>query len=125
MRLIDDERRAAIERALIGWYRMQAAVHLSEVVNRWSAVAGYCPSAVQIRDQRQRWGSCSPSQVLRFNWRVVMAPPVLMNYVVVHELAHLRHRTHTAAFWGEVGRVLPDYELLRVRLKEIGATLTL
>jgi predicted metal-dependent hydrolase len=125
MRLIDDERRAAIGRALIGWYRKQAADHLAETVNRWSVVAGYRPSAVQIRDQRQRWGSCSPTGVLRFNWRIVMAPPVLMNYVVVHELAHLRFRTHTAAFWAEVGRVLPDCEILRMRLKEVGATLTL
>ena len=53
-----------------------------------------------------------------------MAPPALINYVVVHELAHLQYRTHTPAFWGEVGRLLPDFEILRQRLKEIGATLT-
>jgi predicted metal-dependent hydrolase len=54
-----------------------------------------------------------------------MAPSALINYVVVHAIAHLRYRTHTPAFWMEVGRILPTYELLRARLKEIGAGLTI
>jgi predicted metal-dependent hydrolase len=124
-RLNDDARHAAIERALIRWYRDQATTRLTEKVERWADLAGYRPAGIEIRDQRQRWGSCSPSGVLRFNWRIVMAPSALINYVVVHEIAHLRFRTHTPAFWAEVGRMLPAYGLLRARLKDIGASFTL
>jgi predicted metal-dependent hydrolase len=80
---------------------------------------------VLIRAQRQRWGSCGPDGTLRFNWRILMAPPTLIDYVVVHELAHLRYKHHDSAFWAEVSRLLPDYQLRRARLKEVGPRLSL
>ena len=123
--LADEQRRARIEDALVRWYKEHASERLSARTEYWARRAGYAPTAVLVRDQRQRWGSCSPDGKLRFNWRIVMAPPALIDYVVVHELAHLRERTHSAAFWAEVARLMPDYRPRRSRLKEVGPTLTL
>jgi len=67
-----------------------------------------------------RWGSCSRSGVLRFNWRVIQAPPALIDYVIVHELLHLRHADHTKAFWAALGTVLPDADARRAALRGFG-----
>jgi predicted metal-dependent hydrolase len=123
--LPEPERRAAVERALVRWYRQRAADRLSKRAQYWAPRAGVTPTAVLIRAQNARWASCSPSGVLRFNWRIVMAPPALIDYVLVHELMHLRVRTHTAAFWAMVARLMPDFKLRRARLKEIGTYCTL
>ena len=82
-------------------------------------------SAVLVRDQRQRWGSCSPEGVLRFNWRIVMAPPALFDYVVIHELAHLRVRSHRAGYWALVAQAAPDHRVRRERLRALGPSLDL
>ena len=72
---------------------------------------------------RARWGSCDPSGTLRFSWRIIQAPPALVDYVVVHELVHLHHRGHTPRFWAALGRVIPDYEPLRALLRDLGPAL--
>ena len=120
-----EAQRSAIEKALTRWYQARAAEYLNVAVRRWVALGGYVPRAVLIRSQRQRWGSCAPDGTLRFNWRLVLAPPSLIDYVVVHELAHLRVRNHSAAFWAEVARLMPDYVLRRTRLRDLGSSLTL
>ena len=102
------------------WYRGQALCHLSQRVEHWSRLMGVRATAVEVRTQRRRWGSCSPSGVLRFNWRLVMAAPALIDYVVVHELAHLRHLNHSPAFHQEVARWLPAHRELRKRLHSEG-----
>lgn len=120
-----DERRVAIERALMRWFSEQAATDLEARIAKWAAAAGRHPSRVLIRNQRQRWGSCAPDGTLRFNWRIVMAAPRVIEYVVVHELAHLAVRNHSPAFWAEVERILPDYRERKQALKRIGPMLTL
>lgn len=119
------ERGAAVESALTRWYRQRAAEVVAERVERFAPRIGGKPSRVLVRDQRRRWGSCSPHGVLRFNWRVIMAPPALIDYVVVHELAHLRTRTHGAAYWRLVASVVPDHRERRRRLRELGPQLSL
>jgi len=109
----------------VKWYRERAVERLGERTEHWAKVAGRKPTGVLIRDQRQRWGSCSPDGTLRFNWRIVMAAPTLIDYVVVHELAHMQVRTHSPAFWAEVGRLMPDYGIRRALLKEQGPRLRL
>jgi predicted metal-dependent hydrolase len=123
--LSETERRAAIERAVVRWYIQRAAECLAERVAHWAALAAVAPTQVLVRDQRRRWGSCSPKGVLRFNWRLILAPPTLLDFVVVHELAHLRVRNHSAAFWAEVAKLLPDFKLRRAQLKELGPQLSL
>ena len=118
--LAGESRRAAIEKAFRAWYRGRAQARLEARVARWASIAGMGVPEVLTRDQRQRWGSCSPDGVIRFNWRIVMAEPTLMDYVIVHELVHLKVRDHSRRFWDEVGRLMPDYRLRRVRLREFG-----
>ena len=80
---------------------------------------------VLIRDQRKRWGSCAPDGTLRFNWRVVTLGPALIEYVVVHELAHLQISRHSTQYWGLVSKLMPDAQQRRQRLREAGRLLPL
>ena len=120
---IDEERRIAESRAAIEkWYRREATRLLPEIVARWQTkVSRNKPSQVLIRSQRKRWGSCSSDGSIRLNWRIIMAEPALIDYVVVHELAHLAVMDHSPRFWKQVERALPDYRARRRRLNEIGA----
>ena len=80
---------------------------------------------ITIRDQKTRWGSCSAKGTLSFNWRLMLAPPAVLDYVVVHELCHLTHMDHSPAFWQAVAAVCPDYRIHRKWLKEHGHELVL
>lgn len=82
-------------------------------------------TSITIRDQKTRWGSCSGRGTLSFNWRLILAPPEILDYVVVHELCHLTHMNHSKEFWGLVESVIPDYKARRKWLKENGHTLRL
>lgn len=119
-----EARRDAIRNAFKRWYRRRAWDAVRKAAARWRVQLGVCPSRVAVRDQRQRWGSCAADGTLRFNWRIVMAEPSLLDYVVVHELAHLLHRNHSRDFWAEVERVMPDFRIRRQRLKEVGPRLS-
>ena len=75
---------------------------------------------ITIREQKTRWGSCSSEKNLNFNWKLILAPPEVLDYVVVHELCHLKEMNHSKAFWDEVGKVMPEYETYKLWLKENG-----
>ncbi|MBI4512982.1 MAG: M48 family metallopeptidase [Gemmatimonadetes bacterium] len=107
-------------RAFEDWYRQRALAHLLRRTAVLAARLGVRPAGVLVRDQRRRWGSCSPGGMLRFNWRIVMTPPALIDYVIAHELAHLRSRTHGATYWALVASIVPDHRERRRRLREIG-----
>ena len=124
--LDDDARGEATRCAFDRWYRAQAAEWLEAGVDRWWPRLGRgARSRVLVRDQRRRWGSCSYDGTLRFNWRVMMLAPDLIDYIVAHELAHLTHRDHSANFWGLMAREIPDVQERRKRLREVGRTLPL
>ncbi len=124
--LSGEDRREAIRRAVVRWYRARAAKRLEAIVARWWPRLGRGEmSRVLIRDQRLRWGSCAPDGTLRFNWRAVMLRPSLIEYVAVHELVHLTHRSHSADFWGLMSWAMPDAQQRRVRLREEGRALPL
>lgn len=124
--LAGEERRRAIHRSVVEWYRVRAAVRLQAAITRWWPHVGQGEAPrVLIRDQRQRWASCAPDGTLRFNWRIVMAAPALVDYVVVHELVHLMEKSHSRMFWERVERVIPDANVRRRRLKELGPYLSL
>lgn len=79
---------------------------------------------ISIRNQKTRWGSCSQTGTLSFNYRLMMAPPQVSDYVIVHELCHLTHMNHSDAFWKKVADVMPDYAVHRRWLREHGHELT-
>jgi predicted metal-dependent hydrolase len=111
---------SAARDAVIRCLRREAAEAVGTAVGHWSAAMGLQPSAVTVRDQRTRWGSCSASGVLRFNWRLIMVAPDLLDYVVVHELAHLARRDHSPAYWAIVAAVMPDHRERRRQLRDAG-----
>ena len=114
---------AHVRAALVAWFRRHAAEGLPERVGAWRAKAGVAPPRVVVADQRKRWGSCDHRGTIRLNWRIVQAPMRLVDYVVVHELVHLRHRGHGRDYWQAVGRVMPDYERRREELRKCGFAL--
>ncbi len=115
-----EDRRDTVRRALIEWYRTAAVERLPERVAVYAAALGVPAPPVHVRDQEKRWGSCAPSGELRFNWRVMMGPLSLVDYVVAHEVCHLVHPDHSDAFWRLLGRAIPDYERRRERLRIMG-----
>lgn len=115
------ELRTLIER----WYRREAAVWLAGRVEHYAPRLGVRPSRVTIRGQRSRWGSCSGKGTVSLNWRLMMVPGALSDYVVVHELCHLRHMDHSPRFWAMVGDVVPDYRERRRSLNALQGHLPL
>lgn len=110
---------------LTAWYRTQAATQVLQRVTRYANDVGRSPQRIHIRDQKTRWGSCSPRGNISINWRLLLAPLEILDYVIVHELCHLLQPNHSPRFWREVERVLPHYLYLRRRLHDIGPTLTI
>ncbi len=89
-------------------------------VRHYEKIMGLTCNRITIRDQKTRWGSCSSKKNLNFNYRLAYMPQEILDYVVVHELAHLRHMDHSREFWACVERYLPDYRERRAWLKEHG-----
>jgi predicted metal-dependent hydrolase len=108
--LDDPDRDRAVERALRSWMKEHVGDDANAFVRCYGAKLGVAPKGVRVKDQRHLWGSCSKDGVINLNWQLVFAPKAVLEYVVVHELCHLRHRDHSPAFWRAVKRVLPEYK---------------
>lgn len=104
-----DEQPYMIRNALVRWYKRLAEQKLQEKVKRFAPLVGVEPAGVGIKTFKSRWGSCSAKGKIDFNWKIVMAPNRIVDYVVVHELCHLKRHDHSPKFWKEVERVMPDY----------------
>lgn len=100
-----------------------ASVTLTNLANRDAARIGRRINRVSVRDTRSRWGSCSSTARLSFSWRLIFAPREVMEYVVAHEVAHLRHMNHSEAFWNTVAVLCPEYEAAKDWLKLHGKDL--
>jgi predicted metal-dependent hydrolase len=105
------------------WCREAARVVLTARADAFAADLGVTYKRLTIRDGRSRWGSCSSAGGLNFSWRLILTPPAVLDYVVVHELAHLRELNHSPRFWALVAAHCPDYQLQRKWLKERGPAL--
>lgn len=91
------------------FYKVRAADHLSERLHHFEVLTGLEASEIRFRKMRSRWGSCSSKRMITFNTQLMQLPTRLIDYVIVHELAHIRHMDHSKAFYKEVERHLPDY----------------
>lgn len=109
--------------AFENFYREKGLARIHERVALLAPKVGVAPGAVCIKDLGYRWASCLKNGDLHFHWKCLMAPATVIDYIVVHELCHIHHRDHSAAFWNEVDKVLPDFrerkEWLRVRGAEL------
>ena len=115
----------AARRALERWYRRAARREIAPRAEVAAAALGCSCSALTIRGQRTRWGSCSAKGALSFNWRLLLAPAAVLDYVVWHEACHLRVMDHSASFWSLVHEHCPDHEAQRSWLRRQGSTLVL
>lgn len=107
-----------IEKVLTKWYREKAQELITQRVLYYGRFFDGKPSAVQIKEQKKRWGSCTYDNKLLFNWRCIMARKEAIDYVVVHEMSHMVHKNHSPAFWQVVETIMPNYKLEKKWLKE-------
>lgn len=109
-----------INNAIEAWYRLQALKYIQERLPYFQTIVGVRPAKVTIKTQQTRWGSCSSLGNLNFNWRAIMAPAPVLDYLIVHELCHLIHLNHSKDFWDLVSAILPDYKERKDWLKKNG-----
>ena len=111
------------QRRLMDWLKREARRKIDERVAEYASVLGVRPKRITIRDTSSRWGSCSSARSLSFSWRLVLAPPAVLDYVVAHEVAHLRELNHRPRFWRLVELLVPDIEKSQAWLSDHGALL--
>lgn len=120
------ERHDSVRDAFIEWYRERAAEKIAKCVDyHWPEIGRKEKPPILVRDQRRQWGSCASDGTLRFNWRLIMLDPDLIEYVVAHELVHLRVRSHSSRFWDRVADIVGNVDRLRKRLREVEGILPL
>lgn len=112
--------KASAKKYFIKWYQSEARTVLQDRVEHYTQIAGLKYTDIKLSNARTRWGSCSSRGSLNFNWRIVMAPIEVLDYLVVHEVVHLRHHNHSKHFWGMVEELYPEYKGQRGWLKREG-----
>ncbi len=112
-----------IREALIRWMKKQTKEHVEHYVNHHAQRKQLIPRSIAIKTQKSRWGSCGIHNDININWLLIMAPKEVLEYVVVHELCHIKVKNHSSQFWALVAEHLPDYQLRRQWLKKQGRSL--
>jgi len=107
-----------IKHLLKQWYNHRAHEMLPNRVDHFSRIMSLFPKTVRVRDTRSRWGSCSSKDAINFSWRIMALPISVIDYIVVHELAHLKERNHRPAFWNLVAAFMPDHKTHRAWLRK-------
>ncbi|ATX79895.1 hypothetical protein Ga0123461_1481 [Mariprofundus aestuarium] len=121
-----NDKKTDIIRSLIEkWYRDQAEIHLDQRSKQLAEIIGKSPTHIGVKGYKSRWGSCHIDGRIFFNWRLIMAPAWVIDYVVLHELCHLIHHNHSRNYWNLVESIMPDYRNAQSWLKVNGATLEL
>jgi predicted metal-dependent hydrolase len=110
---------------LTSWYRQQARKIIVQRVYHYAEISGAKFRSINLTSAETRWGSCSSEKTLNFNWKLIMAPLEVIDYVICHELAHLTEMNHSRAFWETVRKMYPLYREYRTWLKRHGHSLTI
>lgn len=114
---------AHVPRRVKDFLQREARADLMRAIEAYTAALGQGPKRVTLRDTRSRWGSCTAAGELNFSWRLILAPPVVLDYLVAHEMAHLREMNHSQRFWRLVGDLCPNVDEAEAWLKRNGAGL--
>jgi predicted metal-dependent hydrolase len=123
--IYEDKREIFVKGALEEWLKQKARIIFEERTRYYCEKLNLKYNVIRIKEQKTLWGSCSSKGNLNYNWRLVMAPPSVLDYLVVHEVCHLKHRDHSKRYWDFVECVMPDYVDKRKWLKENGRKLVL
>lgn len=107
-----------IQMLLTKWYRKEAAVVIREKVEEYAGLIGVSYEQIHIKDQKSCWGSCSSKGNLNFNWRIILAPEPVCDYIIIHELCHRIYMNHSKDFWNTVARYCPQHSCYKKWLKE-------
>ena len=113
----------SVKNQIVALYRLAAERIIPERVEYFSQITGHTPKSVKLNCAKTRWGSCSAKGSLNFSWFLIMASQKCVDYVVIHELSHMKHMNHSAAFWREVAKYEPEYKQRRQELRELSARL--
>ena len=108
---------SALKERVTDWLRNRAQDWYEQRAAHFADILGVRVGAIRLSNAKTRWGTCHPDGRIHLNWRLIQAPPALIDYVVVHELAHLHEANHSPRFWGWVARVMPDYKQRRLALR--------
>ncbi len=114
---------ATVAPRVAAWLKVLARDRLAAASTRYAGLVGRRYSSLALRDTRSRWGSCSPDGRLMYSWRLILAPPPVLDYVAAHEVAHLVELNHSPAYWRVVTGICPDWKRHRDWLKANGSTL--
>lgn len=109
-----------VRATVVKWYRRHAQAHFRRRVEHYSRQLGVDVPRVFLSNAQTRWGSCNANHQVRLNWRLIQAAPHVVDYVVVHELAHLKEMNHSVRFWRVVQRLCPDYQAAKAELNAMG-----
>ena len=112
-----------IQRKVIQWYQKQAGLDFSRRLAILAAKLGIATPPLTLSNAKSRWGSCNSRGEVRLNWRLLQAPPHIINYVICHELAHLKQMNHSAKFWAVVENLFPNYKMAEKELKTLSPQL--
>ena len=112
-----------VSRRVFDHLKREARRDLESAVARHCATLGVATRSVTVRDTRSRWGSCSAAGALNFSWRLIMAPPFVLDYLAAHEVAHLKHMNHSAKFWALARKLAPETDRAEVWLQAHGSQL--
>ncbi|MBZ4201363.1 MAG: M48 family metallopeptidase [Methylotenera sp.] len=121
--LPDPQDTKLVARKVVVWYKKQALQDFSRRLEIFSSKLGVSIASLALSNASSRWGSCNSRKQIRLNWRLLQAPPHIINYVVCHELAHLKEMNHSAKFWATVASICPEYKVAEKELKSLSATL--
>lgn len=116
VQVVDSTNPAQIKKKVLLWYKQEAMRVFEECIEHFSPLMGVAPQALKLTSARTQWGSCTAQGVVRLNWKLVTMPLPLIDYVVIHELAHLKEMNHSPAFWRVVESACPDYAATRKEL---------
>ncbi|MCY6355370.1 M48 family metallopeptidase [Clostridium sp. ZS2-4] len=114
-----------IKEAMEQWYREKALRKVKERIKYYQHMFSKKPLDIKVKEQKKRWGSCTHNNELLFNWKIIMAPSYVLDYIIVHEMCHMCYKNHSQEFWNMVASILPDYEMRKEWLKNNGVKLDL